>query len=166
MTDKQKGLLQANGLIPQPYICYTAAACDNMYEPHIGSAAYLVYDPEGVEYRQAVTGKSGTKNNRCEMMAIICAIGHLPEGSSAFIKTASKYCITAFTKGSSANEDLVKLYHKYEKRLSDVTLEWIKGDTDDPSRKYVTGLAKNKYRELCEANNAKVNNYVINGYQK
>lgn len=166
MTDKQQGLLQANGLLPQPYICYTAAACDNMNEPHIGSATYLVYDPEGVEFRQAATGKENTKSSRCEMMAIICAIGHLPEGSSALVKTASKYCITAFTKGSSVNEDLIKLYQKYEKRLSGVTLEWIKGDIDDPSRKYVVDMAKAKYKELCEDSNAKINDYVINGYPK
>ena len=166
MTDKQRGLLQANGLLPQPYICYTAAACDNMNEPHIGSAAYLVYDPEGVEFRQAATGRENTKSSRCEMMAIIGAIGHLPEGSSALVKTASKYCITAFTKGSSVNEDLIKLYQKYEERLSDVTLEWIKGDTDDPSRKNVVDMAKAKYKELCEDSNAKINDYVINGYPK
>lgn len=165
MTDKQRGLLEANGLIPQPYICYTDGACDNAGSK-IGGAAYLIYDPEGVEWKKNSKGFLHTSNNRMEGLAIICAIGALPEGSAAIVRTDSQYCIGAFTNGGSANQDMIQMFHKYAARLSDVKFEKVKGHSGEPSNEMVDKMANEAYRQMCVANNVRVNNFVVNGYPK
>lgn len=166
MTDKQRGLFKAYGLIPEPYICYADGACDNNNEPHAGGAAYLIYDPEGVEWKKNSKGALHTTNNRQEMLAIISAIASLPEGSAAIVRTDSQYCIGAFTNGGNANQDLIQMFHKYAKRLSDIKFEKVKGHSGEPSNEMVDKMANEAYRQMCIAKNIRVNNFVINGYPK
>lgn len=165
ISDKQIGLLQANGLLPDPYICYTDGACDNNGSK-IGGAAYFIYDPEGVEYKKGSGSALNTTNNRCEMMGIICAIGNLPQGAAAIVRTDSQYAIGAFTNGGSANQDLISKFHKYEKRLAYVKFEKIKGHSGEPSNELVDKMANEAYKQKCVEMGQKVNSWVINGFPK
>lgn len=166
MTDKQQEIPEACGILPQPYICYTDGACDNNHEPHAGGAAYLIYSPDGKEWKRNSRGALHTTNNRQEMMAIISAVASLPEGSAAIIRTDSQYCIGAFTNGGNANHDLILMFRRYAERLSSVKFEKTKGHSGEPGNETVDRMANEAYRQTCAANGIQVNRFVINGYPK
>lgn len=166
LKDKQDAMLDAYGFHEQdPFICYTDGACDNNGSK-IGGAAYLIYAPDGVEWKQSARGFTNTTNNRMEMLAIISAIASLPQGANAIVRTDSQYSIGAFTKGGSANQDLIEKYRMYAKKLHDVTFEKVKGHSGEPSNEFVDRLANDAYVRKCAALNVRVNSWVVDGFPK
>lgn len=169
-TKKAVELLKANGFeVVDKFVCFTANACDNSNPKRPGAAAYEVLYPDTeILYRgekPATYKRFGMTNNRMELIAIICAIGHLPEDSEATVYSSSQPCIKSCQNKCGENQDLLNILSKYEKRLSKVNYEWIKSGSDKHNEE-CRKAAKQAYADLCRENGMQPNYFVMNGYLK
>ncbi|MFY0680323.1 MAG: RNA-directed DNA polymerase [Thalassovita sp.] len=105
----------------------------------VGAWAYIFHET-GVEKSGS---DFGTTNNRMELRAVIEAIKSVPVGSSAIIRSDSKYVCNAIKSGHviSSNHDLWQDYKEASQGLK-IRLEWVKGHAGDTFNEAVDKLAR------------------------
>lgn len=103
-----------------------------------GSAYVIIYQGEVI--RQSNYGNTETTNNRMEMLAIICGVGHCPEGADVVVHSDSQYSLKVLSGwwNAKANTDLVAMYKKHSASKGKIWYNWVKGH------------AGYKYNELCD----------------
>lgn len=124
----------------QEFIAYTDGSCNNLSPYGEGGSAYVLLQG-GELIKKVAKGFVGTTNNRMEMLAIISAVNSLPIGASVVIYTDSKYCIGAFTRGGSKNQDLINLFHHVSANLQGVEFRWVKGHNGNQYNEMVDRMA-------------------------
>jgi len=84
-----------------------------------------------------------TTNNRMELQAVIEAIRSVPTGSTAVIRSDSKYVCNAVKNRHviTGNHDLWQEYKRASKGLK-LRLEWVKGHAGDPFNEAVDKIAR------------------------
>jgi ribonuclease HI len=104
-----------------------------------GGAAYVIVN-QGRVYKMGNYGHIDTTNNRMELLAIICGVGHCPENSMVIVYSDSKYAINVL-KGSykaKKNLDLIRLFRIHTSHLRSIGWQWVKGHNGT------------YYNELCD----------------
>lgn len=141
------------------YIAYTDGSCNNMSPFKEGGAAYVVVDgnDEGIIHRVESKSLLNTTNNRAEMLAIMSAMGSVPENSSLLVRTDSRYCIRVILSPFHA------LYYGEEReciadyliwlrlRLKCVKFEWVKGHSGNTCNEMCDRLARERRKEVQNA---------------
>lgn len=137
------------------YVAYTDGSCDNHSPYGEGGAAYILLKDNGIFECSGSKGFVGTTNNRMEMLAIISAVCHTPNGSDLVVYTDSQYCITAFTnvKKPKKNLDLINLYHHSASGLRSIEFRWVKGHSGNEYNEQVDKMAFDAYMSIINKYN-------------
>ena len=140
------------------FVCYTDGSCDNLKAPHVGAYAFVRLH-DGVEVETFSRSGVNTTNNRMEMLAIIEAIDHCPDGSVIDVYSDSELSIRVFSYewACKTNQDLLRLFVASCKRHEAVRLHWIKGHNGDKYNEMADNLAYSAYCEKCNELGVEVN---------
>lgn len=127
--------------LPDAFHVWTdGSAWHHPTEPGVfcGGAAYIIVK-DGQIFRKGNYGTVITTNNRMEMLAIICGIGHCPKGANIIVHSDSRYAINVLSGRYKAhvNTDLVDLHKKYSTGRN-IQYQWVKGHSG------------NEYNETCD----------------
>ena len=146
------------------YAAWTDGACDNLCNMRPGGSAYIIMK-NGEIIRAKNKGLMNTSNNRAEMLAIVSAVLHTPEGARLDIYTDSQYSLFTFAGRYSpkANLDLIEQFNRYARSLGKIVFHWVRGHNGDENNEMVDDMAYSAYMEMVDMYGLKVGNYSKGG---
>lgn len=112
---------------------------DTKRRKYTGGAAYVILH-EGKVYKQGNYGTIDTTISRMELLAIICGVGHCPQGAVVKVHSDSQYALKTLSGVYSAhkNLDLMEKFRKHSAHVAHITWRKVKSHT---------GV---EYNELCD----------------
>ena len=112
---------------------------DTKRRKYTGGAAYVILH-EGKVYKQGNYGTIDTTISRMELLAIICGVGHCPQGAVVTVHSDSQYALKTLSGVYSAhkNLDLMEKFRKHSAHIAHITWRKVKSHT---------GV---EYNELCD----------------
>lgn len=112
---------------------------DTKRRKYTGGAAYVILH-EGKVYKQGNYGTIDTTISRMELLAIICGVGHCPQGAVVTVHSDSQYALKTLSGVYSAhkNLDLMEKFRKHSAHVAHITWRKVKSHS---------GV---EYNELCD----------------
>ena len=130
---------------------------DTKYRKYTGGAAYVILR-NGEVYKQGNYGTIDTTISRMELLAIICGVGHCPQGAVVIVHSDSQYALKTLSGVYTAhkNLDLMEKFRKHSAHVSHITWRKVKSHT---------GV---EYNELCDrlANEGRIAAEIKAGLRK
>lgn len=112
---------------------------DTKRRKYTGGAAYVILH-DGKVYKQGNYGTIDTTISRMELLAVICGVGHCPQGAIVTVHSDSQYALKTLSGVYAAhkNLDLMEKFRKHSAHLAHIQWKWVKGHNGT------------EYNELCD----------------
>lgn len=112
---------------------------DTRRRKYTGGAAYVILH-DGKVYKQGNYGTIDTTISRMELLAVICGVGHCPQGAIVTVHSDSQYALKTLSGVYAAhkNLDLMEKFRKHSAHLAHIQWKWVKGHNGT------------EYNELCD----------------